>query len=118
MEARYRTAWWAAVVAGSCFLPLAARATGPEAREQALAQVARDCVRASGLDAARPRGEPVEFDDWSGQTALLVEGVYPQPHMHGARGAVLCLYDRRTGRASAAEWPGGPSRPGRPSGGP
>lgn len=105
MKSSYRIAARSAVAAFCCATAFGACATAPEVREQALAEVAKVCVQASGLDAATPYGEPVEFDDVSGQTALVVQGVYPQPHMRGAHGAVLCLYDRRTGRASAAEWP-------------
>lgn len=64
---------------------------------------ARDvCVAAVGLRDARASA-PVLFSDAVGRTALLVTGAWPQAHMKGRRGTVLCLYDRRSGKAEAAE---------------
>jgi heat shock protein HslJ len=47
--------------------------------------------------------EPVRFSDTMLVDARVVVGVYPQPHMKGAAGTMLCLYNRRTGHAEAVE---------------
>jgi heat shock protein HslJ len=49
----------------------------------------------------------VRFSDAFGMEARLVRGVYPQAHMRGKEGLMLCLYDRRSKRAEvqeAQEW--------------
>jgi hypothetical protein len=45
----------------------------------------------------------VGFSDRTGYDAMLVRGTYPQKFMKGAKGTMLCLYDRRTHRAEIAE---------------
>lgn len=49
--------------------------------------------------------------------ARLVTGTYPQAHMKGAKGTMLCLYNRKTRRAETQEAPApiaesGPPAPG------
>jgi len=46
---------------------------------------------------------PVRFADTSGIDARLVEGRWPQPHMKGRQGTMLCLYNRRARRAEVQE---------------
>jgi hypothetical protein len=41
---------------------------------------------------------------------MLVRGTYKQRFMKGARGTMLCLYDRRTRRAEAVEAKGWSAR--------
>jgi len=60
------------------------------------------CVKAAGL--LRASASPaVGFSDVIGRDAMLVRGVYPQKHMKGAKGTILCLYERRTKKAEAME---------------
>jgi hypothetical protein len=60
------------------------------------------CIAAANL--ARPTvSAPLNFSDQVGRDALLVRGIYKQRFMKGARGTMLCLYDRRTHRAEVAE---------------
>ena len=60
------------------------------------------CIAAAQL--LRPTvSAAVGFSDRTGYDAMLVRGVYPQKFMKGARGVMLCLYDRRTHRAEAVE---------------
>ena len=80
----------------------AALASSPEAWRAYDRQVRAACVAASGLAAARVKGQRVDLPDL-GLSALLLEGTYPQPHMRGQRGLELCLLERRSGRASVAE---------------
>jgi hypothetical protein len=42
----------------------------------------------------------VDFDDSLGYSALLLSGLYPQPHMKHKPGRELCLFDRRSRRAA------------------
>ncbi|MBU3076401.1 hypothetical protein [Sphingomonas quercus] len=61
------------------------------------------CLRASGLRAARVLPNRVGFPDGSGVDAMLVRGAWPQRHMKGAKGTMLCLYTRATRQAVAQE---------------
>jgi len=81
-----------------------AQASGPDAWAQHDRDVATACIKASGLTKAKAVGKPVLFDDSLGQTALLVAGTYPQKHMAGKKGQMLCLYDRKAKTAQAQEW--------------
>ncbi len=92
------------VVVGGLAAPLAAQASGPQAWAQHDRDVATACVAASGLSKAQAVGKPVVFDDRVAQTALLVAGTYPQKHMAGKKGQVLCLYDRKSKTAQTQEW--------------
>jgi hypothetical protein len=56
----------------------------------------------------------VRFDDTVGLDARLVTGAWKPAHMKGAKTVMLCLYDRKTRRASvqeAAEWRGALAAP-------
>ena len=46
---------------------------------------------------------PVGFSDRTGYDVMLVRGTYRQRFMKGAKGTMLCLYDRRTHRTEAVE---------------
>jgi len=81
-----------------------AQASGPDAWAQHDRDVAAACIKASGLTQAKAVGKPVLFDDSVAQTALLVSGTYPQKHMAGKKGQMLCLYDRKAKTAQAQEW--------------
>ncbi len=73
-------------------------------------QAQRSCIQASGFRAPRV-SKMVVFDDRTGLVALLVTGTYRQPHMKGASGTNLCLYDRRTKNAVVEEARGWSERP-------
>ena len=47
--------------------------------------------------------DAIHFSDGFGMDARLVNGRYPQVHMHGAHGTMLCLYDRRTRKAEVQD---------------
>lgn len=63
------------------------------------------CIRASGFRAASttPPDKHVQFGDDVGFNALLVSGIYPQPHMQGQRGTVLCLWKRGSRKAYVSD---------------
>jgi hypothetical protein len=75
-------------------------ASTPEAWSAHAQEVIGACAAASGLRQPHAAGELIEFDDRVGYTAVLIAGHYPQPQMHGARGRVLCLFDKRTRQAN------------------
>ncbi|MCD0504420.1 PliI family lysozyme inhibitor of I-type lysozyme [Bordetella petrii] len=87
----------------------AAQASSPTAWQQQEDKALRVCAKASGLLHAEQVGTPMQFDDRSGQTALLIRGAAPQAHMQGAAVTMLCLVNRRSGQASLVEWTGSPS---------
>ncbi|KQN43921.1 hypothetical protein ASE98_09565 [Pseudomonas sp. Leaf48] len=66
--------------------------------------VLASCTKASGLKNANPVGNPAQFDDRVGYTALLLQGQYPQKHMKGAQGTELCLYSKKSKTAYVTEW--------------
>ena len=53
------------------------------------------CVKASGLQEANV-GPPVRYSDRTRIDARIVEGVWPQPQMKGAKATLLCLYNRKS----------------------
>ena len=65
-------------------------------------QTSAACRAASGLRSASV-GPVVRFSDRFLIDARTVTGNYPQNHMKGATGTMLCLYNRRTKRAEVQE---------------
>ena len=60
------------------------------------------CVAASGFKDAS--AEPsVHFSDDIGFDVRVVSGIYPQAHMKGASGKMLCVYGRATKRVEVQE---------------
>ncbi len=102
MKATARTAITAACL--FALLPLAGHASTSQAWQESAQEVRRACIEASGLNQARLASEQAVFDDSIAQTAVLVRGKAPQPHMKGATQQVLCLYDRRSRQARVVEW--------------
>jgi hypothetical protein len=93
-----------ATVAAVAALILAAPAFASS--DQAWAENARAgraaCIKAANL--LRPTvSAVVGFSDTVGRDAMLVRGTYPQRHMKGAKGTMLCLYRRSTRSAEAQE---------------
>jgi hypothetical protein len=66
--------------------------------------VLASCLKASQLKASKAVGQPAQFDDRVGYTALLLQGRYPQPHMKNQTGTELCLYDKKRKTAYVSEW--------------
>jgi heat shock protein HslJ len=60
------------------------------------------CIKASGLTNATA-GPPIRFSDKLLMDARVIEGVWPQPHMKGARASMLCLYNRKTKQVEVQE---------------
>jgi hypothetical protein len=87
------------VAAGAIFA-VPATASTTRSWAQLKPRVVEACRQQSGLRSARVTEYWPAFD---AQAAAMVVGEYPQRHMKGRRGAVLCLYDKRTGTAQTQE---------------
>lgn len=85
-----------AVTAGMAF------ATSPDEWAKLHANASAACIKAAELNEAKVRGAPVDFESVQ---LLIVDGRYPQPQLKNARGAVYCLYAKKSGKAETAEAP-------------
>ncbi len=65
-------------------------------------QTSAACIVSSGLRNATV-GPVIRFSDSFVMDARTLTGTYPQPHMKGAKGTMLCLYNRRTKQAEVQE---------------
>lgn len=83
-----------------------AMASTPAEWSKSAEAAAKACRKASDLKDAKVLGGPLVFSDAAAQTALLVTGTWKPRHMKGARATMLCLYDRRSGKAETVEAPG------------
>lgn len=81
---------------------LAVPATASTARSwaQLKVRVVEACRLKSGLKSAKITDYWPDFETLA---AARVIGVYPQKHMKGRRGVLLCLYDKHTGKAETQE---------------
>lgn len=79
-----------------------AKASSDDSWEKMFAAAKKACIEASSLTKAKA-SEPVVFSDDVGYVALPVSGTYPQKHMKGQKGQVLCLFERKTGKANTEE---------------
>lgn len=78
-----------------------AGASSPQAWTELFKRASAACLKASDLKKAKA-GTPVDFSD---KVLVVVDGIYPQPHMKNAPGRFACLYDKRTQKAEANELP-------------
>ncbi len=74
---------------------LQASASSPDAWAKLDADSAKACITASGLTKAKVSAS-THFSDTSGYDIRVVSGIYPQKHMKGASGKMLCLYGRKS----------------------
>ncbi|WP_415761544.1 hypothetical protein [Pseudomonas sp. CP4] len=81
-----------------------AHASSPDAWAAYDKTVLASCTKASGLKNVKPVGNPAQFDDRVGYTAVLLQGQYPQKHMKGQQGSELCLYNKQSKTAYVTEW--------------
>ncbi len=80
-----------------------APASSPDAWSDYEKEVTAACFEASGFKDAEAHTKLIMFGDDVGRDALIVEGIYPQPHMNGAKGEMLCLFDKATRKAAVSE---------------
>ncbi|WP_193337275.1 hypothetical protein [Devosia beringensis] len=84
----------------------AAQASSDDAWAAFNSTVTEACAAASGLDDPKVSAL-VGFDDSLNKVAALVSGIYSQPHMNGASGTMLCIFDKQTEQTwidEAAGW--------------
>jgi hypothetical protein len=74
-------------------------AASPDKWAELMQRASAACVKASALKAAKS-GTPVDFSD---KVLVMVDGVWPQPHMKNAPARFACLYDKRAQTAEANE---------------
>ena len=82
-------------------------AASPAAYEELDKTSSLACLNASGFRDAAFAPAPLRFSDKMGVDARLITGTYPQAHMKGRQGMVLCLYHRASKQAEvvdAAPW--------------
>jgi hypothetical protein len=87
----------AACLAGS------AVASSPDAWAEYEQEVTTACFAASGFKEPKAHTDLILFGDDVGRDAVIVEGIYPQPHMSGAKGMMLCLFDKAARKAAVSE---------------
>jgi hypothetical protein len=63
---------------------------------------AKACISASGFLKAKA-SPSIHYSDDVGFDARVVSGVYPQKHMKGASGKMLCLYGRESKRVEVQD---------------
>lgn len=89
----------------ACLLPIlvvgVAHASSDEAWAELAAKMTKACMLASDLDAAAVTWSTLDFES---KTAALVTGRWKAKHMKGQKTAMLCLYDKRSGRAEVQEF--------------
>lgn len=78
-----------------------ARASSPDAWTELFKRASAACAKASELKKTTT-GKPVDFSD---KVLVIVDGIWPQPHMKNAPARFACLYDKRARTAEAAELP-------------
>jgi hypothetical protein len=88
-----------AILASAAFA-VPACASSDQSWGQLKSRVIEACRRQSGLRSTKIVGYWPYFE---AKAAAMVSGVYPERHMKGRRGVMLCLYDKRTGKAETQE---------------
>lgn len=78
-----------------------AQASSDEAWAELAAKMTKACVTASDLKAAKVTWSSLDFET---KTTALVTGTWKPQHMKGQKAAMLCLYDKRSGRAEVQEF--------------
>jgi hypothetical protein len=81
----------------------AAQASSAAAWAELEQDAAAACAAASDLKDPVVHPSTARFDDTTGIDARLVSGAWKPAHMKGAKTVMLCLYDRKTRRASTQE---------------
>lgn len=93
---------FAGAAAAAMLLVVPATAATPDAWAKLDKGSEAACLKAANLVGATA-GPPVRYSDRAGIDARVVTGTWPQPHMKGAKGKMLCLYNRKTKRVEVQE---------------
>jgi hypothetical protein len=83
------------------FFTSSANASSPDAWTELFKRASAACIKASELKKPKA-GPPVDFPD---KVLVIVDGIWPQPHMKNAPARLACLYDKRARTATVAELP-------------
>ena len=97
---KYAGVWLALMVLGGAHQ---AEASSNEAWKKLDAASAKACIAASGFVKATVSAS-THFSDTTGYDVRMVSGIYPQKHMKGAAGKMLCLYARKTKSVEVQEF--------------
>lgn len=89
------------VIIGAASLSALSRASSDAAWKELADKAGTACMKASGFDEPAIAWSSLDYRD---DAALLVTGIWPQAHMNGARGAMLCLYDKAAGSTEINEF--------------
>lgn len=92
--------WLAAITALSLTAPALAATPDSWAKLDAASEAA--CLKAANLGGAVV-GPSIRYSDRVAIDARVVEGIWPQPHMKGAKAKMLCLYNRKNKRVEVQE---------------
>jgi hypothetical protein len=92
-----------AIAVPALTIAVPALAASPDAWAQALSDAKLACRKASDFKNAAVVGKPLVFSDNNGKIAILVTGIWRPAQMNGARGSMLCLYDRASRTAEVTE---------------
>lgn len=89
------------ILFGFAIISSEADASSDAAWAELAAKMTKACLKASDLDAAKVTWSTLDFET---KTAALVTGKWKPKHMKGQKAAMLCLYDKKTGRAEVQEF--------------
>lgn len=89
------------VIVSAASLSALSRASSEAAWKELAEKAGKSCMKASGFDDPAIAWSGLDYDS---KAALLVTGTWPQAHMNGARGAMLCLYDKQSGTTGLSEF--------------
>lgn len=93
-----------AAVAVAAAFAVPAIASSPDAWAEHEAAVTQACATATGFKNAKAHTKLIMFDDSVGYDAIIITGEWPNEHMMGATGEMLCLYNKSTQTAVVSEF--------------
>ncbi|TXH31744.1 MAG: hypothetical protein E6Q98_26710 [Rhodospirillaceae bacterium] len=78
-----------------------AKAASTEAWQQLADKMRKACLAKAELKSAKLTWSDLYFEN---QAVALIDGRWPQKHMNNQRAAMLCLYDKKTGKVEVQEF--------------
>lgn len=83
------------------FATPSANAASPDAWQQLADKMRKACLAKAALKSAKLTWSDLYFEN---QAVALIDGRWPQKHMNNQRAAMLCLYDKKTGKVEVQEF--------------
>ncbi|MDY0884523.1 hypothetical protein ACFPL7_04115 [Dongia soli] len=80
---------------------ISANASSTDAWQQLADKMRKACLAKAELKSAKLTWSDLYFEN---QAVALIDGRWPQKHMNNQRGAMLCLYDKKTGKVEVQEF--------------